>query len=129
MYLLNLQSEADVPSESASDTEHTAASHIKKAGQPRNKPKIDKSPISEGSSGDTFLVGDMVWSKVPGHPWWPSMVSYDPFISIYTRTRGKTIISLQKSSDYFKLLKCHSKLGVTVLSNQRVCTYSNIIRG
>ena len=35
-----------------------------------------------------WLVGDMVWSKVSGHPWWPCMVSYDPLLGIYTRFKG-----------------------------------------
>jgi len=30
-----------------------------------------------------LLVGDLVWSKIPGHCWWPSMISYDPCDAIY----------------------------------------------
>ena len=36
-----------------------------------------------------WLVGDLVWSKVTGHPWWPCMVAYDPNLGIYTRMKGK----------------------------------------
>ena len=36
-----------------------------------------------------WLVGDLVWSKVTGHPWWPCMVSYDPILGVYTRLTGK----------------------------------------
>ncbi|XP_046335260.2 histone-lysine N-methyltransferase NSD2-like isoform X2 [Haliotis rufescens] len=44
---------------------------------------------SEDASGcpSKYLVGDLLWAKVSGHPFWPCMVSYDPFISIFTRVR------------------------------------------
>lgn len=35
-----------------------------------------------------WLVGDLVWSKVSGHPWWPCMVAYDPNLGVYTRMKG-----------------------------------------
>lgn len=35
-----------------------------------------------------WLVGDLVWSKVSGHPWWPCMVAYDPNLGIYTKMQG-----------------------------------------
>ncbi len=35
-----------------------------------------------------WLVGDLVWSKVSGHPWWPCMVAYDPNLGIYTKMKG-----------------------------------------
>ncbi|XP_064604086.1 histone-lysine N-methyltransferase NSD2-like isoform X2 [Liolophura sinensis] len=49
------------------------------------KPKTsDKSP--------KWVVGDLVWSKVTGHPWWPCMISPDPFEGIYTKLRqGKNL--------------------------------------
>ena len=39
-----------------------------------------------------LLVGDLVWSKIPGHAWWPSMVSYEPNKAVYFQSsgRGKT---------------------------------------
>lgn len=37
----------------------------------------------ENVSNQIWLVGDLVWSKIPGHCWWPSMVSYDPCDAIY----------------------------------------------
>lgn len=37
----------------------------------------------ENVNNQIWLVGDLVWSKIPGHCWWPSMVSYDPCDAIY----------------------------------------------
>ncbi|XP_032240529.1 histone-lysine N-methyltransferase NSD2 isoform X2 [Nematostella vectensis] len=37
----------------------------------------------------SWLVGDVVWSKIPGHPWWPSMVAYDPNSAVYFRYKGR----------------------------------------
>ncbi|XP_052226023.1 histone-lysine N-methyltransferase NSD2-like isoform X2 [Dreissena polymorpha] len=36
-----------------------------------------------------WLVGDLVWAKVPTHPWWPCMISYDPFTSVHTKANPK----------------------------------------
>ncbi|XP_074643736.1 histone-lysine N-methyltransferase NSD2-like isoform X2 [Tubulanus polymorphus] len=33
-----------------------------------------------------WLVGDLIWCKVTGHPWWPCMVSFDPNLAIYTQS-------------------------------------------
>ncbi|XP_072353597.1 histone-lysine N-methyltransferase NSD2-like isoform X1 [Scyliorhinus torazame] len=35
-----------------------------------------------------YHVGDMVWSKVSGYPWWACMVSSDPLLSTHTRVKG-----------------------------------------
>lgn len=37
-----------------------------------------------------WLVGDIVWSKIPGHPWWPSMVAYEPNTAAYFKYSGRT---------------------------------------
>eukprot|EP00794_Sanderia_malayensis_P005747 gene5747-6450_t len=36
-----------------------------------------------------LLVGDLVWSKIPGHAWWPSMVSYEPNKAVYFQSSSK----------------------------------------
>ncbi|XP_035672349.1 histone-lysine N-methyltransferase NSD2-like [Branchiostoma floridae] len=38
-----------------------------------------------------WLVGDLVWGKVSGHPWWPCMVAYDPVEGVYTKFKGGPI--------------------------------------
>lgn len=32
-----------------------------------------------------YLVGDLLWSKIGHHPFWPAMVSFDPVNGIYTK--------------------------------------------
>ena len=50
---------------------------------------MEVSPVKQENMDSKFeasqiwLVGDLVWSKIPGHCWWPSMVSYDPCDAIY----------------------------------------------
>ena len=57
-----------------------------KPGQPMAHPSyIDEKPCE-------WLVGDLVWSKVSGHPWWPCMVAYDPNLGIYTKMKGKSTL-------------------------------------
>lgn len=37
-----------------------------------------------------YLVGDLLWSKIGHHPYWPAMVSFDPVNGTYTKlTRGR----------------------------------------
>lgn len=34
---------------------------------------------------DQYLVGELLWSKIGNHPFWPAMVSFDPVSGIYTK--------------------------------------------
>ncbi|XP_072192884.1 histone-lysine N-methyltransferase NSD2 isoform X2 [Excalfactoria chinensis] len=36
-----------------------------------------------------YNIGDLVWSKVSGFPWWPCMVSADPILHSYTKLKGQ----------------------------------------
>ncbi|XP_071982313.1 histone-lysine N-methyltransferase NSD2 [Engystomops pustulosus] len=36
-----------------------------------------------------FSVGDLVWSKVSGYPWWPCMVTSDPILHSHTKIKGQ----------------------------------------
>lgn len=35
-----------------------------------------------------YRVGDIIWAKVPGYPWWPCMISIDPALGIYSKVSG-----------------------------------------
>ena len=51
------------------------------------KNSISSSPQSNALA--SWLVGDVVWSKIPGHPWWPSMVAYEPNNAVYFQFKGR----------------------------------------
>lgn len=36
-----------------------------------------------------WFVGDVVWSKIPGHPWWPSLITHEPDSTIYFKMKGR----------------------------------------
>lgn len=36
-----------------------------------------------------FSVGDIVWAKVFGYPWWPCMITTDPEFNLHFRQKGK----------------------------------------
>ncbi|KAG8453397.1 hypothetical protein GDO86_000139 [Hymenochirus boettgeri] len=36
-----------------------------------------------------YSVGDLVWSKVSGYPWWPCMVTSDPVLHNHTKIKGQ----------------------------------------
>ncbi|XP_073467023.1 histone-lysine N-methyltransferase NSD2 isoform X1 [Aquarana catesbeiana] len=36
-----------------------------------------------------FTVGDLVWSKVSGYPWWPCIVTSDPVLHSHTKIKGQ----------------------------------------
>jgi hypothetical protein len=41
-------------------------------------------PPKEGD----YEVGDLIWAKVQGYPWWPCMVSIDPILGKYSKISG-----------------------------------------
>ncbi|XP_022091753.1 histone-lysine N-methyltransferase NSD2-like [Acanthaster planci] len=60
----------------------------KAAVLPKPTLQANPPPTSFDEKPCEWLVGDLVWSKVTGHPWWPCMVAYDPNLGIYTRMKG-----------------------------------------
>uniref|UniRef100_A0A671N5B3 Histone-lysine N-methyltransferase NSD2-like n=1 Tax=Sinocyclocheilus anshuiensis TaxID=1608454 RepID=A0A671N5B3_9TELE len=56
----------------------------------------DKSPLLNTTikSNDLtiepcFSVGDVIWTKVSGYPWWPCMITTDPEFNMHFRSKGK----------------------------------------
>ena len=37
----------------------------------------------------SFSVGDVVWTKVSGYPWWPCMVSTDPELEHHAKPKPR----------------------------------------
>ncbi|XP_060044333.1 histone-lysine N-methyltransferase NSD2 isoform X3 [Erinaceus europaeus] len=48
-----------------------------------------------------YGVGDLVWSKVSGYPWWPCMVSVDPLLHSYTKLKGQKKSARQYHVQFF----------------------------
>uniref|UniRef100_A0A673LJU9 Histone-lysine N-methyltransferase NSD2-like n=1 Tax=Sinocyclocheilus rhinocerous TaxID=307959 RepID=A0A673LJU9_9TELE len=43
--------------------------------------------------GGLFSVGDVIWAKVSGYPWWPCMITTDPEINMHFKSKGKVLNS------------------------------------
>ena len=71
---------------------------VSETGEPQQAP-AQPAPTGRGVKpamqaevpGALWLVGDLVWAKVTGHPWWPCMVSFDPFTGVYIQTKSEYI--------------------------------------
>ncbi|XP_040602842.1 histone-lysine N-methyltransferase NSD2 isoform X2 [Mesocricetus auratus] len=48
-----------------------------------------------------YNVGDLVWSKVSGYPWWPCMVSADPLLHNHTKLKGQKKSARQYHVQFF----------------------------
>ncbi|XP_037386617.1 histone-lysine N-methyltransferase NSD2 isoform X5 [Talpa occidentalis] len=48
-----------------------------------------------------YAVGDLVWSKVSGYPWWPCMVSADPLLRCHTKLKGQKKSARQYHVQFF----------------------------
>uniref|UniRef100_A0A8D0LB21 Histone-lysine N-methyltransferase NSD2 n=1 Tax=Sphenodon punctatus TaxID=8508 RepID=A0A8D0LB21_SPHPU len=71
-----------------------AALVSKSSRSPEKKiPAKNDSPLSTGKDDKVHLlkynIGDLVWSKVSGYPWWPCMISADPLLHCYTKLKGQ----------------------------------------
>uniref|UniRef100_A0A3B5L027 PWWP domain-containing protein n=1 Tax=Xiphophorus couchianus TaxID=32473 RepID=A0A3B5L027_9TELE len=79
--------------ESASPGPDLGQEAKKRRGRP-NKPKLilNRSSVipitEEGPVPTRFCVGDLVWTKVSGYPWWPCMVTTDPELNTFNSRLG-----------------------------------------
>ncbi|XP_069924072.1 histone-lysine N-methyltransferase NSD2 isoform X2 [Oryctolagus cuniculus] len=82
------------------------AALVSKSSSPSDKKvPVKKEPCtSTGRDKDHLLkynVGDLVWSKVSGYPWWPCMVSADPLLHNYTKLKGQKKSARQYHVQFF----------------------------
>lgn len=75
---------------------------------------LTRLPAKEGND---LYVGDIIWSKVAGYPWWPCMITLDPQTGKYSRPGGNA----EKSGhlyhvQYFgsKALRSYTSPGLTM---------------
>lgn len=57
--------------------------------------------VVEDERNAIWKVGELIWGKVTGHPWWPGMVSYDPYLNIYVRRKTNTHKTYEYHVQYF----------------------------
>uniref|UniRef100_A0A8C1Q352 Nuclear receptor binding SET domain protein 2 n=1 Tax=Cyprinus carpio TaxID=7962 RepID=A0A8C1Q352_CYPCA len=48
-----------------------------------------------------FSVGDVIWAKVSGYPWWPCIITTDPEINMHFRSKVKSRTGLLYHVQYF----------------------------
>jgi len=51
-------------------------------------------PQSDQCRQPSWLIGDVLWGRISGHPWWPCMVAYDVATSTFMRERKGTMNAL-----------------------------------
>lgn len=59
-----------------------------------------KKLVTEAQPHVQFSVGDIVWAKVCGYPWWPCMITTDPEFNLHFRQKGKD----QRQGGYLTLI-------------------------
>uniref|UniRef100_A0A3Q1AKX4 Nuclear receptor binding SET domain protein 2 n=1 Tax=Amphiprion ocellaris TaxID=80972 RepID=A0A3Q1AKX4_AMPOC len=74
--------------------DHTNA--VEEAGAaPEPEPEVLVPEVTEKKAESSttwpvcFSVGDLVWTKVSGYPWWPCMVTTDPEINYHVKQKPK----------------------------------------
>ena len=56
--------------------------------------KETKSSTTEASRPCSWQEGEVLWGKIKGFPYWPCMVTRDPFSQIYAKPYGELYNSL-----------------------------------
>ncbi|XP_078085788.1 DNA mismatch repair protein Msh6 isoform X2 [Mustelus asterias] len=94
------KAEADTPPTKASPRENGSG-----ARPPKRPRAAARSPLASGgerkagkaggspalSPACDFTPGDLVWAKLEGYPWWPSLVYNHPATDEYLRGKGKSL--------------------------------------
>uniref|UniRef100_A0A3B4ZXC4 Histone-lysine N-methyltransferase NSD2-like n=1 Tax=Stegastes partitus TaxID=144197 RepID=A0A3B4ZXC4_9TELE len=57
--------------------------------EPVTTPEVTEKKTEAPPLPISFSVGDLVWTKVSGYPWWPCMVTTDPEINNHVKQKPK----------------------------------------
>lgn len=83
-----LKSETKVKSKSRKSTAKSRTVELPACvGVITNREQLTKLPEKE--EGTDLYVGDIIWAKISGYPWWPCMVTLDPQTGKYSKVDGK----------------------------------------
>ncbi|XP_077136304.1 histone-lysine N-methyltransferase NSD2 isoform X2 [Ranitomeya variabilis] len=78
------------PNEEDKTCEETTPEESSTSEAPEEKSSSDLNTSDLQEHEETkFSVGDLVWSKVSGYPWWPCMVTSDPVLHSHTKMKGQ----------------------------------------
>ena len=72
-----------------------------------------------------YALGDMLWARVSGHPWWPCKVTKDPTQDIYTKTSRMS--SQSSFIEFINNVKYHTTL-YTIFLNVLLDLGKTVIR-
>ncbi|TNN39145.1 Histone-lysine N-methyltransferase NSD2 [Liparis tanakae] len=61
------------------------------ADEPDLVPQFSAEKAEESPVLISFYVGDLVWTKVSGYPWWPCMVTTDPEFNNHIKPKQTTV--------------------------------------
>lgn len=74
--------------------------------QPENRSELKEEVKEPAPLLSRFSVGDLVWTKVSGYPWWPCMVTTDPELNHHFKQKQKS----EKLTATCTILTCPGKL-------------------
>ncbi|XP_067323033.1 histone-lysine N-methyltransferase NSD2 [Anolis sagrei] len=77
--------------DSVLEQEFVEASSVSNASSPSEKTASEDLVPGNDDNSDLlrYHIGDIVWSKVSGYPWWPCMISTDPLLHNFTKLNGQ----------------------------------------
>lgn len=53
-----------------------------------SKAKVDKILNGMTLMTEELKLGDLIWARIPGHPWWPCIISEDPVKKTHIKSRN-----------------------------------------
>ena len=95
------------------DEDELSVSPSKKPDVESPKP-VKTSPVIEKPT--EWMLGDLLWGKVSGHPWWPCMVAYDPVEGLFTKMKCRYQILTPIVKWVYEAILLSTKLSTLLIS-------------